>query len=714
MKAELFVIGCLSLAGQVVLLRELNASFYGVELIYILALAGWLLGTGLGATAGSRLEARSSRLLVGFQSFPILLAVAYITARSWHSWMGGLPGAYLDFHLQFLGTWAVTIPVAAWLGVLFQWAARRRKDDDGRLARAYGWESLGAAVGGLGLSITFWWGLQNLTAGLLTMALASFPVLWRCRNRVGSTLSVICLLLVVSALGFRDQLDLELTRWLYPEAVAGYDSPYGRWVVTRWEDQTSVFRDGVLVFESYSTAAEELVHPALVQVTRPKRVLLLGASRFGVVDELQKYAGLQVDVVEVDPGETAFLRRWLPVAESPERAARVHLNFADPRRFLLEEGVAKGRTWDAVFLAEGEPLSGSQNRFYTAEFFDLAARVLETKGILAFALPSSENVITELLARRNASLVGALRQSFRDVVVLPGPNNLFIASKSSLLRDPNEITQRFMESAPATRLVGPEYLTYLYTNDRIEAMERRLAETVADENRDIRPICYRYGLLLWLARLFPQWINRLPAWGDPGESHLWVVLGLFVLLVWATRLLLSSYPVWSASVTVLTAGALGMILETVLLLHYQIRVGALYRDIGLLLTLFMIGLSVGAPAVHVILQRWGRRRTARGLLAGLAAVECLYLAGVWAGLEPTALGIALLLGICGFLVAGWLAYAAGTIGRDTGSSIGILYGADVAGGAVGALAGLLLIPWLGLDGSTIAALLLTLTLVGRR
>jgi hypothetical protein len=56
MKAVLFIIGLISILGQVVLLRELNVASFGVELVYILALGFWLAATALGA-----LFCRSSR-----------------------------------------------------------------------------------------------------------------------------------------------------------------------------------------------------------------------------------------------------------------------------------------------------------------------------------------------------------------------------------------------------------------------------------------------------------------------------------------------------------------------------------------------------------------------------------------------------------------------------------------------------------------------------
>ena len=54
MTLELIVIGLVSILGQVTILRELSVAFYGIELVYILAIGLWLLGTAVGAMIGYR------------------------------------------------------------------------------------------------------------------------------------------------------------------------------------------------------------------------------------------------------------------------------------------------------------------------------------------------------------------------------------------------------------------------------------------------------------------------------------------------------------------------------------------------------------------------------------------------------------------------------------------------------------------------------------
>ena len=94
----LLAIGFVSVLGQVVILRELNVAFYGVELIYILAIAVWLLWTAAGALIGRRTYVPSKTtvgaLLIGFA---VLLPADVVLVRGIRVLFGGVPGAYLPF-----------------------------------------------------------------------------------------------------------------------------------------------------------------------------------------------------------------------------------------------------------------------------------------------------------------------------------------------------------------------------------------------------------------------------------------------------------------------------------------------------------------------------------------------------------------------------------------------------------------------------------------
>jgi spermidine synthase len=165
---------------------------------------------------------------------------------------------------------------------------------------------------------------------------------------------------------------------------------------------------------------------------------------------------------------------------------------------------------------------------------------------------------------------------------------------------------------------------------------------------------------------------------------------------------------------VAVAGFIGMALETVLILQYQVKHGVLFQDIGLLLMSFMGGLALGAVTINGMMAfpmgRRGRKPTrwwGVGLVAGFcllcAAVVAMIRTGAFSGL----FSIALFLASAGFLVAGLFAYASLYQIRDQKKMVSPLYSADLLGGCLGSLASsLLFIPLTGLDVSTEWILLL--------
>ena len=469
----------------------------------------------------------------------------------------------------------------------------------------------------------------------------------------------------------------------------------------------SVFENDRLTFETQGTTAEEFVHLAAIQRQVVRRVLVLGGGPEGLVSEILKHRPVRVDVVELD--RRSFETILARVPEPTQRAftsPTVHLHFADPRRFLRTAS-----RYDLILIAAGEPESGQTNRFYTREFFDACAARLTADGVLGFRLASAENLWTPLLAGRMVSIHRALGAVFQDTVTLPGPTSLVLASRAALSRDSDELSARFLERRVGSRLVNAPFIRYLYTNDRRAAIERILAEGRAPMNTDVRPICYQYAAMLWLAKFLPL-LNTADLATRLTSVSTGVLVGTCLAAIFAVGVTFLVARRAEGPRRVLlagTAGLAGMVLETVLLLHYQSRNGVLYQDVGLLLTSFMSGLAVGALAFD--------RVTARGRVPGTVSewrrlgyslLVVLVLLGLFVARRVTMTAVAplvetgTLLAAGGVLVAAVFSYASQHRVSDQQRVISPLYAADLVGGAAGALLGtLFLIPLAGLAASAL-------------
>jgi spermidine synthase len=501
-----------------------------------------------------------------------------------------------------------------------------------------------------------------------------------------------------------------MTAWNHPDLLAARDTPYGRVAVSERSGQISVFSNDALAFETEGTEAEVFSHLAALQHATPRRILLLGGALDGTVLELLRHRPERIDAVEIDRTQVALVRPRLPapLRDSLSHPA-VHLILADPRRYLQESGAL----YDLILVGMPEPSSGQANRFYTREFFGECAARLRSGGILALRLRTAENFWTPQLVRRTASIHRALASVFPEVLFLPGEAATITASLNPLPRSPEILVKRLLEREIRARRISPPHLRYLFTDDRLSEMEKRLAGEKVPMNTDVRPVCYSWAAMIWLSQFYPKLsLAELPGFGEGGKlpGKLWWIAALALALLFLLGRLRASWRRW---LLVAAAGFGGVVLESVLLLSYQAKEGVLYQDIGLLLMAFMGGLALGAWILNEALRwtglrqrstrRWGAALLAAWALLGLAVLGSVR-GGGFGGLAATAI----LLLATGFLVAGILAFASLYNVRNQRQVIGPLYAADLLGGCLGSLLGsLLLIPLLGLDGSALGTVLLT-------
>jgi len=687
-----------------VLLRELLVAFYGSELIYVLAFGFLLLATAMGTMAGSRLPTPSPfqvrSLLLGFS---LLLPLLIVGCRGLRVASGGLLGAYLPFSQQLVGMGLVLLPLGLVVGVLFERMARLYVLRGQTLAGAYAIESGGGVIGGLLGTLMLGAGIPNLATGLVcSLAAAAAASALGHGGRAGAIRlgGVPIGALLVVALLVSPKLDRRLTAWNHPGLVATQDTPYGRVSVRQLSGQTAVFANDAMLFETEGTGAEEFAHLAALQVAELRQVLVLGGGAEGIPREVLKHDPERVDYVELNAANRDLLEPFMPDAVRASLSAQsVHAHLADPRRFLSRSG-----QYDLILVAMGEPDSGESNRFYTREFFSACEQHLESDGVLALRLGAAENLWSPALIRRAASIHRALQQVFADVLVLPGTTNIILASSRDLQRDPDELAARWQARGIESRLVGPAYIRYLLTNDRVVEIARLLQADPAPANADGRPICYQYTLILWLSRFFPVLALLDLSPSSPSALAMWT--GLAALLGLVGLMLCRRSHRCRRTILAGGAGFAGMVLEGALILGYQAQSGVLFRDIGLLITMFMAGLGLGALA----LDRWSRRPggpafTVGAALAGGMALLCLLTAGaLHGGIGASMLGVSLLLLGAGSLVGGLFAYASLRQVEHQSEVVSSLYAADLAGGCMGSVAAsLVLLPALGLPGAVLLA-----------
>ncbi|MCX7816698.1 MAG: hypothetical protein N2317_04195 [Syntrophales bacterium] len=704
----LYVTGLVTLLSQVVLLRELTVTFYGVEFIYLVSIAFWLLWGGIGATLSRRVLLPTPGTLPALLlAFTIVLPVVIVFIRGTRPLLGIVPGSYMQLHTQVIVAALSLLPVAIISGPLFTIATRNYLDarkEKVSIARAYAIECAGGLTAGILATITLSLGIQNLQLGIIcTLTTAVTGTYVSSKSPLNQKYLPIFVLLTASTLGlatYTTSLDFKMTKWNHPRLLTSQDTPYGRISVTQYFSQLTIFENDALTTDTETPEGEIPIHLSALQHPNPKHVLLLGGGTKGYLKEILKHKPIRIDYVELDKKMMDILIPLLPedIAKSFVDP-RVKITFTDPRRFLKS-----AQQYDLIIIGMPEPSSGSTNRFYTEEFFRLCAASLKENGVLSLSLRGGENFWTPLMMMKMQSIIGALRSVFSEVEILPGTVNVILASPTRFPATYETLITRLHERNIRGKFLNPDYIRYIYTNDRYEAAKNMSYSSAIPINRDIQPICYRFALLVWLSKFLPE-LNKesfIPAL----EKHIILWFTLILILTSVLPLFLALRRLGSVPLLIaFYSGMMSMVMETILLLYYQVKAGVLFRDVGLLLTSFMGGLTFGAWA--------GENLREKHHIIVLLLLNPVFLIGthifIYTGVEPEIITTLVLLGTGGFF-SGILFALASTMTKKNGrEAVFGLYGTDLLGGCVGSiLCCAFLIPFLGLDTTMLYLILLSL------
>jgi spermidine synthase len=722
MRIALAAVGFTSTIAQVVLMRELVATFYGNELLFGLVLAAWLAWVAAGSWGMARL-AEQRQLGAGTFAAGLTFAAALFLAqiglvRGVRTLLGVTPGAFVEFGPMVGAVVLILAPLCLLTGFLFTLGARLTVEQGGTTGQAYVWESVGAVTGGAIFSFVLIRWLDPFQTALLVaavnLAVAVHLSSLFTHLPLSPLLSIAILTAIGLSLGLGRFLHQVTLRWQWPDLVFAADSPYGRLTIQARDGQRVFFENGLLVFETQGTFPEEVAHFPLLMHPDPRNVLLVGGGVAGDVREILKHPAACVTYVELDPLLIEAAQVHLPLEDAAIlNAPRVTLILTDGRLYVK----TSRHTFDVVILDLSEPATGALNRFYTREFFEEVRAILNPGGVFALGLPSAENYWSAELARRNGSVYHTLRAVFPEVAVLPGEHNFFLVSDAVLETDPTVLAGRLTGRGVETRWVTPGYIEYVFTTDRFVGVQAELAATAGVRlNRDLEPICYYYDLALWLSRFCSSTgSGRAPILRRLFESaslvNLWWVAAPLALIV----LLVRWQRGWAIPLTIATIGLAEMVLEVVILFAFQVLHGTVYAEVSLIVTAFMAGLALGGTMSNRLLPSLsspsigGIRRT---LVVVQVTIAC------YSGIFPLILSLPIPVPTVVFpllaLVAGVLtgmafplaaALMKGGIGRVAGS----LYGADLIGGCLGALLGaVLFVPVFGISQTCVVLLLVGL------
>jgi len=764
----LFTYGLFTIAAQSLLFREFITTFEGNDIAVGIFFGSWFLWVGAGATLAGKSRFLARKLAENIETLFLCYLPAFVIqfilvvyARE----LAGLESYTLwSFRGILIASFIVNAPVSILTGLFFPTACRWIESDRA-VWQVYVVEAAGSFVGGVAATLLLWLGADPAAIFLALAALVSASVFtvqlaallaptspdreggglprrpWGTGLRFGPvipaarpTACVLSFLLsaafvVLLVLGFNNTFSayLQTIKWkklLSEGAPAGsfrtaqaeylYGSYRGQWVAIREGSVCEALPD--------KASAGQIAAIGLCQSPKAESVLVVG-SGLGLCSQfLQLPQVKSVAWASTDPEYARKIDAFIP-AEMKISDSRFHRLSGDLRRTLAENL----QSYDIVVVNLPDATSSVLNRYYTVEFYDQIKRSLKPGGVLAVRVTAGENIMGTELINMGASIRLTLKEVFARFVLTPGEETWFIASDSEqLTSDPAVLRDRFRSIEGAEAVFPPEALLSVYLPDRAAAALESYSHADLSQhlliNRDARPLTHLYSLLLTakrsgapLARL-----AKLLTLAGP------LVFLVPVLVLIVLRLLYvfgaeagAGRSGFDSSLLVFSAGAVGIGTVIVLMYLYQTYFGSLYLHIGIISSLFMVGLTITGAATGALLTSAAAKRSTQGglsefLLLGVVVIHALILAAIafvpaelWARAEGDALlesghllfaAAFLLSGLCAGCYFPIAARKLADCGYEIAQVGGKLETADHLGAAVGGVVtSLILVPVLGTE-----------------
>ena len=567
----MFTIGFCAIPAQVILMRELLMVFGGNELFIGLFLAVWMMLTAAGSYMAGFLSLKETHipfLALILTLLPLILLFLPDLTRNFLF----EPGIEPKLVTELISTFVLLFPFCLLSGFLFAGLAEKMiiAGDKKMSGKIYGIESAGSMAGGMLFSFVLVNLYDNFRASAIITITGCLMILWGWRDYKRKyllfifSMAIMMFGILTYFVGNRFARD-----FLFPgqQLIENRDTPYGNLAVTRTGQQTNVFENNSLLFSTDNQqSSEESIHFVLAQHDSPKNVLLISGGITGLTTEILKYPSIDtIDYIEIDPLIFEIGKKYTNSLTS----GHIKLITGDPRIFLRHVK----RKYDIVITFLPPPSSFYINRYYTREFMMLVKSKMNESGVFSFSLPLTTNYLNEGSVDMYSSLYNTCRTVFREVHIFPGLKSYFVASDHNIKINIFQIIE--------DKSIKTDYVNYYYMDE--SDMERRsqnisgLLNSETEINADFVPAA--------VAAFDKYWLNRF----QMSILSFRIAVAVALLLIFLGMMFIS--PLQGG---MFAAGFSSSSLQLILILAFQIVFGYIFKTIGLFAAIFMMGLAAGA------------------------------------------------------------------------------------------------------------------------
>jgi hypothetical protein len=364
-----------------------------------------------------------------------------------------------------------------------------------------------------------------------------------------------------------------------------------------------------------------------------------------------------------------------------------------------------------------EPETALLNRYYTTDFFSDLKQILDSDGMVVLKATASSVHAGKMTATYASSIYKSLLIVFPIVRIALGEETIFFAGSdpATVRLNLSLLKSRYKERGIRLDYFNPSQFNEMLSSEKIRYVTEQLQKQKGiRENTDLRPVTYYLNLILWDSYSDSQlgWLfRRLYTYG---QRILIPIIATFAL-AW---IIFHTYKKNKFDISnylyIMFATGLWSLTEMLTIIFlYQNHFGYIYSDIGILVGLFMFGLSLGSYFTSQVLIEKPQLNAPNALLksefliAGIITLELLLLIPGLYGDKVIFIALILLCGIGTGVQYPLINKVLIEGGFTTGKTAGVIDSMDHLGAFLGAIAtNIILIPLFGV----VQALLILLIL----
>ncbi|MDR1522616.1 MAG: hypothetical protein LBS29_01435 [Endomicrobium sp.] len=418
---------------------------------------------------------------------------------------------------------------------------------------------------------------------ILIIVFISLIIVMFCLSNRNTTiwgeLLLICLLFAIFLSNWSEKFDNYILHKNFASTkIESYHyTSYGQIAITQKNNEYYFLFNNSLLFsvpDNNIIELEDFGHIPMLHHQDPKDILLIGKILYLPII-------LKHNIDNVD-----YIANNNKIIENIKNISSLNTMLNDKRLHIYNENTKKFITYnknkyDLIFIALETPTNLYVNSFYSKDFFEIVKHSLKNDGFIALQLPGKMVFNSYITTELNQSVIGALKENFKYIEVIPGIKNIIIASQTKIPY--RMFIKRHLKKIRGKTLV----LTKHHIDERMDTEKTKwlISELKHLNPRNLTntiwtPHAIVFSVLYDQAKFSPYLSIALD---KISQYSYFIIFGVIIIFFQKFLYKTSSFICTSTSCW----------LNFIIIFILQSYNGQIYKLAGIFLSLFMLGIAVG-------------------------------------------------------------------------------------------------------------------------